>query len=195
MATIIGISGKIGVGKDYIANAIATRIKIMRPDQPVLLIAFADMLKMVCLLNDPSIEYEHVFGEKTEASRRALQETGVSYRERFGPNVWVRLLQYTIRMHAERNKIGYFIVTDVRYPSEARALKEMGAMTVRIDAPDRNWTRLLANAGGDEEKAREFGKHSSEVDLDTYEEFDFVIDNRIGASAIGVLLVLAHITK
>jgi len=195
MMTVIGISGKIGVGKDYVAQWLAGSLRANFPQRPVLLLAFADMLKLVCLMNDPTIEYEHVFGEKTPASRLALQNTGTEYRERVGRDVWIRLLMYTMRMHADRNHIGTFIVTDVRFREEAEALKEIDALLIRVEAPDRNWTRLLANAKGDESRAIEFSKHASEVGLDDYAGFALTIDNWVGAAPLDEAAILAALNK
>jgi hypothetical protein len=71
------------------------------------------------------------------------------------PNIWVNAL------FASYLKDSNWVVTDVRFPNEAQAIKDRGGIVIRVDKP-----QLIE---------RDF-EHLSETSLDNY-EFDHVIDN------------------
>ena len=79
-------------------------------------------------------------------------------REIIHPNIWCNALfgNYT----KETN----WIITDVRFPNEADAIKERGGILIRL-------TRTTP-------VAEEVAKHESETALDNYNKFDYIIDNR-----------------
>lgn len=70
-------------------------------------------------------------------------------------NIW------PLALFADFNDASNWLVTDVRFPNEATAIKERGGMLIRI------------NRGGDVTH----GQHPSETALDDYAEWDVVIDN------------------
>ena len=53
-----------------------------------------------------------------------------------------------------------WIITDVRYPNEAKAIKEKGGITLRVNRKTNNTS-----------------SHESETALDNYQDWDYVIDN------------------
>ncbi|UQA94939.1 deoxynucleotide monophosphate kinase family protein [Streptomyces halobius] len=92
--------------------------------------------------------------------RRLLQEYGQAIRER-DPDFWVRPVQAQARQGTEWNLP--CIVTDVRYANELAALRQEGAVVVRVDRP---------GAG----LAGQAGEHDSETELDGVEP-DHVLNN------------------
>lgn len=61
----------------------------------------------------------------------------------------------------------FWIVTDVRFKNEAKIIKKMGGIVIRLDG-DPNNSRV-----GDNRNMT----HQSEIDLDNYEGFDYIYDN------------------
>jgi hypothetical protein len=73
-------------------------------------------------------------------------------RDQLHENVWVNAL------FADYNENSRWIITDVRFPNEAEAIKKHGGIVIRIN------------------RDVDTNNHLSETALDDY-EFDYVIDN------------------
>lgn len=88
--------------------------------------------------------------------RRLLQVFGTEVgRELFGENVWVEKLIGSLE------GLDKVVVSDVRFPNEVRALKERGAVLIKIVS---------------ERTAADEDSHPSEIDLED-ENFHYIIDN------------------
>ena len=110
---IVGLAGYAGSGKDTAAEALVG-LGWER-------VAFADRIKAVAAA---AFGWN---GEKNEAGRRLLQDLGFAARLYLGSDVWVR----AALEHAGPRPV----VTDVRFPAEAKAIKDSGGIVVRIDRP------------------------------------------------------------
>jgi hypothetical protein len=115
MNRIIGLCGYARSGKDTAAEGLIeigwTRV------------ALADPLKRVAL----AIGWD---GEKDEPGRVLLQNLGQAVREHIAPDAWITaLLTAAERVH------GDVVVTDVRYPNEAAAIRDQGGYLVQIVRP------------------------------------------------------------
>lgn len=166
---LYGFSGKLGSGKNFIAEKL---FATMLPKKNTIIMALADHLK-VDLCAKEKIAYEKIFHKKDEQSRKLLQETATSIREQYGPNVWIDILSTWIKIYTERG-IERVIVTDLRYPNEIEWFKAQGGITFRVNAPQRNLDQLV------QEKTKgfqEIEKHLSEIGLDNYQKFDYIIQN------------------
>lgn len=112
---VIGLCGYARAGKDTAAEAL------------ILLgwerVAFADPLKAIAR----ELGWD---GQKNKAGREFLQTLGSSVRAHLHVDAWV---DATVRHIQAIN--GDVIVTDVRYPNEAQALRSLGALIIRIDRP------------------------------------------------------------
>lgn len=134
----IGVIGRARSGKDSIGARLAHRYGYQR-------FAFADPLKDMALEINPwvptspgvvvrlhrliaDVGWEYAKDHYPEV-RRVLQHTGQSVRER-DPDYWVRALLADLAATD-----GPFVVTDVRYPNEARALARYGFRLVRVIRP------------------------------------------------------------
>lgn len=123
---LIGLAGYAGAGKDAIASEF---IKI-RPE--FTRVAFADALKAyVCATNPRVRNLVRAFGwDAAKRSfpdvRETLQTVGMAAREHIGEDVWIRAALQTR---------GPVIVTDVRFPNEADAIRRRGGYVVRIRRP------------------------------------------------------------
>ena len=132
--------------------------------------SFADKLKEVASIvfdirkeywNDPSIKASFV-NNYNLTGRDILQKIGESFRKEISPDIWVNSLfnnydKLNYRTHSGKPNL---IITDVRMPNEAQAIKDRGGILIRVD--------------------RETGykdSHISETALDDYQDWDYVIDN------------------
>ena len=97
-------------------------------------------------------------------------------REIIHPNIWVNALFADYKFievlpNTDTGLANYnpkynfpnWIITDVRFPNEADAIKERGGILIRL-------TRTTP-------VAEEVAKHESETALDNYDKFDYIIDN------------------
>ncbi|MFB6535101.1 deoxynucleotide monophosphate kinase family protein [Streptomyces noursei] len=137
--------GRAGSGKDTAAARLVQRYAFVR-------IAFADPLKTSALALDPIVGadpspygalpirlsdlvkrhgWDRAKRQHPEV-RRTLQRLGEAVREH-DPDYWLRLALDKIRT-ADRWGLPV-VVTDVRYPNEAAALRAAGALLVRVNRP------------------------------------------------------------
>jgi hypothetical protein len=153
MSRIIGISGKMGSGKDTLAkyiNDIDPSFKIKH---------FADPLKECVqqLIKSPDLHTQS--GKKYYiewlgmTARELLQKFGTAIREGVDSDFWVKLL-------LNNSKNEDIIIADVRFPNEVKAIKEAGGIIVRI-----------------ERKNIETNSHISETALDNYKDWNMTIIN------------------
>lgn len=109
---IVGLAGYAGAGKDAAGAAFVHQGFTRR--------AFADPLKDIAL----RIGWD---GAKDDTGRRLLQDLGVAAREVLGPDVWVNAALADLPPDV--------VVTDVRFPNEARAIQELGGRLVLVTRP------------------------------------------------------------
>lgn len=175
MSNLIGISGKIGSGKDTAAEIIQHLTNPMGLDMfPYEVKKFAGKLKIIAsiLTGIPVEKFEdqefkkQYLGEdwnyqidkfnpiQKMTVRELLQKLGTdALREGLHNNVWVNALL------ADYNENSNWLVTDTRFPNEAEAIKNLGGVVLRI-----------------ERSTCQLGTHPSETALDHY-TFDYVIHN------------------
>ena len=202
---LIGISGKMGSGKDtlsivinYLADKFAPE-SIADWEQPVSEFTYAnkkysEKLKyMVCFLLgcDRSDLEDREFKEKELGEewdgltpRKLLQLLGTEAgRHIIHPNIWVNALfaDYVCddcgqqECPTDEEDTGQmihrsfpdWIITDVRFPNEAQAIKDRGGILIRINRPQYLDNGLVIRKD----------EHLSETALDDYDEFDYVINN------------------
>lgn len=92
--------------------------------------------------------------------RQLLQKFGTEVGRNISPNLWVDAL---MNDYIKAKSDGYeedWIVTDVRFENEAKAIRENGGILIRLNR----------NTGFNDQ-------HSSETALDNYKNFDLIIDN------------------
>ena len=171
---IIGISGKAGSGKDTAAKML--EVLYANPDisyedfankryknfADIQIVHFADSLKETAqvLFRIGEWETNTQEGKKTtidwigKTVRELLQGIGQGLRDAIDFDLWVKIL------FANTEDWSNYIIADVRYPNEIKAIKERNGILLRIDRKD---------AGA--------GNHSSETALDNYKEWDVHIEN------------------
>lgn len=171
---IIGISGKAGSGKDTAAKML--EVLYANPDisyedfankryknfADIQIVHFADALKETAQVLFRLGEWETNTQEGKKITinwigktvRELLQGIGQGLRDAIDFDLWVKIL------FANTKGWSNYIIADVRYPNEVKAIKERNGILLRID-------RKGAGAGN----------HSSETALDDYKEWDVHIEN------------------
>ena len=163
MQRIIGISGKLGSGKDTLADFIIKQASFEKKSYAYKLKTIGAFLTGTeeelwftqegknVFLPDWNLtigEFQQKLG--TEAIRTGLH-----------PQAWI------IALFADLTPTSQWVITDMRFRNEALAVKEKGGVLIRIN--------------GDPAKTRENSKrdlnHPSETDLDHFDGWDGVYSN------------------
>lgn len=168
---IIGISGKLGSGKDLVASYIQ-KLVYEDSERKLFKTAFAYPLKrivadttgcMVAELSNREFKQKELPKEFHTPSMRTyrdmLQQVG-SALGKVHPDFFIYSLFRSLASTSQKD----FIITDVRFPNEVEAIKRMGGVVIRI------------NREVSSEKHNNL--HVSELALDNYQDFDYEINNR-----------------
>lgn len=176
---VIGIAGRIGSGKDYLAR----HLKSVYFSDAVI-ISFADQLKLSCILDEnPKNQqetqeiYNNYFDLKPQEIRQKIQEFGCSLRED-NEHIWVNMLYTQLLIYTSRG-IDTIIISDVRFPNEASFIKSIGGMLIKVVAPSRN---SLATQHLTEESKN----HLSESFVESM-DCDVIINNEVGEDFEGAV--------
>ena len=180
---IIGISGKMGSGKDTLAEMIST---LSSGENQYMVKHYADKLKKIVsllinvpvnLLNDQEFKKTNLSSDWGMTVRELLQKVGTDgLRNNVHENIWINSLYAdylpkgfsSMEEYLKSLQPGDFVkmdlpnwvIADVRFPNEATAVKEKGGILVRINR-DLDIT----------------SDHASETSLDDWEKWDYVVDN------------------
>lgn len=169
---LIGFSGKIGSGKDYVAKYIflpflnkeLKKICSCNPVRPLFL-SFADPLKQECALRY-NCSYDQLYNNKDLFTRKKLQEVGIEFREKYGKMVYVNAMEMNIQLHVDRSDINVIIIPDVRFPGEMKFIQDNGGKVYRVIAKQRTHDKLFMECKGDENEMKLRSNHISETSLD-----------------------------
>jgi len=150
---LIGISGKKRSGKDTVGAMVVEWLKEHGFDAAQ--VAFADQLKEeVAEATGVNRRMQEMDKERW---RPILQWWGVEFRRHyFGQDYWLRKMVEKLLVMDEE----FAVVTDVRFRNEADYIRASGGFVVRVE--------------------RETGLqdgHVSELNLDGYDGFDYVLNN------------------
>ena len=161
---LIGVSGKLGSGKDTFAEKLTRQIPELRQK------SFAFKLKQVTALLTGQ-KLEDMFTQ--EGKNIYLQEWGMTvgeFQQKMGTegmrqgvheNGWV------LSLFSDYTDNSSWIVTDVRFPNEAAAIRNRGGYLVRIEG-DPNKTRASST--------RDLN-HASETSLDDWTDWEYKFTN------------------
>lgn len=169
---IIGLSSRCLGGKDTIADLLIDNNIIKRKE------SFARQLKLICsnLFNIELSEfYDNKPGESSIIVNEDISELIPSLKDRIGTKLSNReILQYfgteiVRKFHSESwvnatmNSISCdedVVIPDLRFVNEAKAIKDRGGILIRLLRNPKNLD------------------HISETELDDYDGFDIICDNR-----------------
>lgn len=143
---IIGLSGKMGAGKTYLAS-------YMLQNYGFPVVSFADQLKRD--LVHMGIDPDEVYHKKTPIIRKLMQVYGQAHRYQ-DPDYWLKRGMYRAQELQGPHPV---VFDDVRFFNEAEAIRQDGGIVVRLVNTGTKWT----------------GDDPSETDLDDYEDFDHYI--------------------
>ena len=173
---IIGISGKMGCGKNYFAEKIL--YPYFKSSYNILIIGFGDLMKNELYSRDLSLTYDELYDHKTFETRKKLQQYGTENgRDKYHEDIWVRGIDIQIETFSRRcGSNSLVIICDIRFPNEFEYVKSKGGKNIRIISPNRTNDRYFREAVGDENKLEIIKNHRSEVSLDNH-NFDYIIKN------------------
>jgi phosphomevalonate kinase len=173
---IIGLSGKLGSGKNYIAEKIIAPYFIDKYN--ISIIGFGDQVKQELYARNIELTYDVLYDNKTHESRQKLQQYATENgRDKYNENMWIRGLDMQIETFQRRScKDTLIIVCDVRFINEAEYIKSKNGVLFRIESPIRTQSRYWKESGGNLQIHQMISKHQSEIDLDKY-KFDYSINN------------------
>jgi hypothetical protein len=177
---LIGLCGKMGSGKDYIASKYIIPYIENTLQLKTLQMSFADQLK-VNIMTKENISYQDVYINKTNETRCLLQREGTEQgRNIYGADIWLRYLENWINVYQQRG-IQAVVVPDVRFRNELDYIHKRGGFIIRVDAKTRNDMRLLNESKGDPKIYKRLALHQSECDLDALsnDKFDFILNNDV----------------
>lgn len=173
---LIGLSGKKQAGKDFFANVLIKCIEDTMPvgyTAPISRKKFADPMKKMAdiFLGQGFTEEWERSGDKFREGalpvfwnkngkpmtrRQFLQELGTdAIRNNLHEDAWVNATFANFNFDTDN-----WIITDCRFPNEARAIEERQGLVIRIERPSKP----------------SFDEHPSETALDDY-DFDFTVIN------------------
>lgn len=175
MTILIGLSGKCGVGKNFIAETILPTL--FKPSSSYILhfMAFADQLKVEVGARFPYLTYKELFEEKTPNVRYMLQKYGTEKgRQFYHPDMWIRAaelwMETKINRYKESDRRSIFIFTDVRFPNEADWILKRKGCLIRILAEDRHTSRVSSEQVDT--------THPSETALDHYPFTNIIVNTQ-----------------
>jgi len=124
--TVIGLSGAAGSGKDYVAKEYFFK-KLGFHN-----ISLAWHFKIQCISHGDAT-YEEVFDTKPPRVRRLLQILGTEQgREVWGEDIWVNTMFAWMTLYHKDWGINKFVIPDVRFPNELRAIQKLGGKVYRV---------------------------------------------------------------
>ncbi len=139
MTAVIGLTGYARAGKDTVGEILCSDYGFTR-------LAFADVLKDTALGADPYVRtrigshqrlsslIEHIGWERAKENddvRRFLQNLGLSVRDNIGSDTWLTPVISAVRSGSAPG----YVITDVRFPNEAQAVRDAGGFLVRVTRP------------------------------------------------------------
>ncbi len=177
MVLIIGLCGKMGTGKDYIANKFIKPF-LTKQGMNCVQLCFADQIK-VNVVARHNVEFDDVFIQKNADTRKLLQQEGTENgRDIFGKDIWTKHYDTWVKLFESRG-IQAIITTDIRFKNELDYIKSRNGIVIKVVAPRRNQKRLQIESNGDVDNYIQIKDHVSECDLDDVDKevYDLVVMN------------------
>jgi phosphomevalonate kinase len=180
---LIGLCGKMGCGKDFLANRYIIPFIEKTLQQRCMKFSFADQIK-VNVMTKGNIAFDDVFTQKTEVTRSLLQEEGTeSGRNVYGKDIWVDYHKSWSKVFESRG-VQNIITCDVRFKNEIDYIRNANGILIKVVAPTRNQARLEQETQNDVISIQKIKQHESERDLDDVDDsvFDVVMRNDTDSS-------------
>ena len=203
---ILGMSGKMGVGKNYISESMIVphlirEVEIANGTRLVpFFLSFGSFIKSELYARDATLTYESLFHQKTKVVRTRLQEYGTALgRESVNKDLWIRHVEIWMRIQTEgirqlnqslecaSTMLPLFVVQDIRFENELAFVQSFkNSFVVRVDAPDRHVQRVRTEGSN--------ATHVSETSLDAA-TFDYHLDNSQDRPSASIKLDVQRMLK
>jgi len=174
---IIGLGYKKGSGKDATADILEE--EALQSGKMVIRMAFAYALKAAVGIMF-ALDAEQLTTQEGKATvdpfwnvtpRQMLQWVGTNcIRNVLHPKFWITVLLRRLVATLQEGRETLVLITDVRFPDEAEAIRSWGGVVWRIDRPSVLEAEAEATQAGEP-------PHISETALDGYEQWDGFILN------------------
>jgi hypothetical protein len=178
MCLIVGICGKMGVGKDYLIDNIIKPFFIMEGLR-VAIMAFSDAIKVEASAKS-KLPLEMFYKQDKPPEVYSLLHRTATQNDRggIGSDFWIDVLDRHISLNKIRNPSDIAIISDCRYKNEIEWIKSKGGLVIRIIADDRNHFRLMKESNGDNNTYNTIKSSTFETQLDQI-GCDYTVDNSI----------------
>lgn len=173
---VIGISGKIGSGKDYVKNFLGEYMDDLKKRWVAVAFAFPLKFQVATRLG---VSIDALNDRKDAESRALIQAEGRHMRERDGSDAVVKHFVPMAELMVQINEARVLIVPDVRFPREVDWVRREGGIVIRLEAPSRTRAKLAAECNDDEAAMLRNGAETSETALDDV-CFEFTLNNDPG---------------
>lgn len=189
---ILGVSGKRGVGKNFLTEnyIIPEIIKNLNNNFRYIVpyfFSFGSFVKSELYSRDntDTLNYNNLFIDKTSQTRFIIQNYATENgRETFRKDMWIRCVDIWINIHLDslktvnqylKTKIEpLFVIEDVRFENEYEYIKEKEGFLILVESPKRNLERILNETENMNQNIKH--THLSEKGLE-YLDFDVKINN------------------
>ena len=163
---VIGLAGKAGSGKDYLAR------RVLRP---VGFLPFSMAWHMKAfIVGTGRATLEEVFVTKPPSVRTLLQQEGTENgRLKYGEDVWCNTVVTWLGLFREHWGVDRIVIPDIRFPNEVAMVRNLGGKVVRVVAPSRSPAHKLSATQC---------VHASETALDNF-TLDASVNNEPGQDA------------
>jgi hypothetical protein len=159
----IGISGKLGTGKNYISehHIVPMLLQSLSQQYPYntfipYFVNFGTPVKIELYARDISNEmtFQNLFVEKNQSIRERLQQYATEHgRNVHRDDMWIRHVDMFTQVQKEslcilnrhyslKPFVPIFFFADVRFVNEVEYIQNKGGIVIRIEAPDRNREKL-----------------------------------------------------
>jgi hypothetical protein len=171
---IIAINGKIGSGKDTLCDILCELL--LEREEKIYRGKFALPINNLITELTGHTDFSQE-GKNTRLPQYSMtvgelqQKIGQGLRDVAHQDLWTCGLTHTI---SKLPKSTIIITTDLRYYNEVAILKNVGAVTVRLDG----------DPAGVRAKSKRNLNHQSEIDLDQYQGWDYRYDNSSDLTAL-----------
>lgn len=192
---VLGMSGKMGVGKNYLSECyiIPMIIEHYKNDGIIIIpyfFSFANFMKSELYARDTSstLNYHNMFVCKTQETRTRLQQYGTEMgRNSVHDKIWIKHVELWMDIQATQLKnvsnncknlrmLPLFVIQDIRFKNELEFVRGLpNAIVIRVEAPQRHLQRCQSENSQNQ--------HISEKDLDDmifpimlYNDEDYPLD-------------------
>lgn len=172
--TIIGISGKMGSGKDFVCDNVIIPLLESNPKNKVLKLCFSDQIKINTMTKN-NVSFDSLYNNKTKETRLLLQKEGSDART-LDKNIWIKYVHNWIEIFNNRG-FNIFVISDIRLLNEIEYINNNNGILFKVVSNTRNLDRLHKETNGDKKILNIIKNHASENEFDKYNNFDLIIDN------------------